>query len=154
VKRTPAAHPETTGSRALENIDSKNTGRVARKQAGQSLVESALILAAFMGLLLGMAGVGQLLFVRQTLADRARIAARWGALNSYAPDAIRRVVLFGTAEPAPGQSVFFGLTPRAVEVSNPGCPGAACRVSVAIPEHGIRSVEPMDSTPDLAASKP
>jgi hypothetical protein len=31
--RAPAAHQETTGSRALENIDSKKTGRVARQQA-------------------------------------------------------------------------------------------------------------------------
>ncbi len=31
--RAPAAHSETTGSGALENIDSKNTGRVARQQA-------------------------------------------------------------------------------------------------------------------------
>jgi hypothetical protein len=127
----------------------------ARKQAGQSLVESALILTAFMGLLLAMAGVGQLLFVRQTLADRVRVAARWGALNSYDPAAIRRVVLFGTATPAPGQASFFDLTPAAVEVSNLGCPGPECRVSVAIPEHGIRGVEPMENpTPALVASKP
>jgi hypothetical protein len=33
LNRAPAAHPETAGSRALENIDSKNTGRVARQQA-------------------------------------------------------------------------------------------------------------------------
>jgi TadE-like protein len=125
------------------------------KRRGQSLVESALILTAFMGLLLGMIGIGQLLFVRQTLADRARVAARWGALNSYDPAAIRRMVLFGTAEPAPGQSAFFGLKPDAVDVSNPGCPGPGCRVSVAIPEHGIRSVEPVEnSTGSLVASKP
>jgi TadE-like protein len=125
------------------------------KRRGQSLVESAFILAAFMGLLVGMAGVGQLLFVRQTLADRARLAARWGALNSYDPAAIRRLVLFGTAEPAPNQSPFFGLTPNAVEVSNPGCPGPACRVTVAIPEQGIRSVEPVESAiPPLVASTP
>jgi hypothetical protein len=133
----------------------------ARQQTGQSLIESALVLTAFMGLLLGMLGVGQLLFARQALADRARMAARWGALDKYDPDAIRRVVLFGTAEPAPGQSPFYGLMPSAVEVSNPGCPGPACRVSVAIPEHGIRSVEPMEgstpdfaATPDLGASRP
>jgi hypothetical protein len=118
-------------------------------------VESALILTAFMGLLLGMAGIGQLLFVRQTLADRARVAARWGALNSYDAEAIRRMVLFGTATPAPGQPPFFSLTPSAVEVSNPGCPGPACRVSVAIPEQGIRSVEPVESvTSGLVASAP
>jgi hypothetical protein len=33
LNRAPAAHPETTASRALENFDSKNTGRVAHKQA-------------------------------------------------------------------------------------------------------------------------
>jgi hypothetical protein len=34
LSRTPAAHSKTTGGRALENIDSKDTGRVAREQAG------------------------------------------------------------------------------------------------------------------------
>ena len=126
-----------------------------REQAGQSLVEAALILTAFMGLLVGMAGVGQSLFVRQTLADRARMAARWGALNSYDAAAIRRVVLFGTATPAQGQSPFLGLAPDAVDVSNPGCPGPECRVKVAIPQHGIRVVEPMDAaTPPPVASLP
>ena len=34
LKRAPEAHSKTTGGRALENIDSKDTGRVAREQAG------------------------------------------------------------------------------------------------------------------------
>ena len=124
------------------------------KQEGQSLIESALILTAFMGLLIGMSGIGQLLFVRQTLADRARMAARWGTLNSYDPAAIRRMVLFGTADAAPGQTAFFGLKADAVEVSNPGCPGPACRVSVAIPEHGILTVEPMPNEAGEDATAP
>jgi Flp pilus assembly protein TadG len=129
--------------------------RRAREQAGQSLIETALILAAFMGLLLGMTGVGELIFVRQTLADRAGQAARWGALNNYDPAAIRDMVRFGTATPEQGQTPFFGLAAAAVEVSNPGCPGIQCRISVAIPEHGIRSVEPMeDGQITGAASKP
>jgi hypothetical protein len=118
--------------------------RRACRQGGQSLVETALILAAFMGLLLGMTGVGELIFVRQTLADRASQAARWGAVNNYNPTAIRDMVRFGTATPEQGQAPFFGLAAAAIEVSNPGCPGVGCRVSVAIPEHGIRSVEPME----------
>jgi hypothetical protein len=122
------------------------------------LVESALILTAFMGLLFGMASIGQSLFVRQTLGDRARMAARWGALNTYDPAAIRRMVLFGTTDPAPGESPFFGLTASAVDVSNPGCPGPLCRISIEIPEQGIRSVEPMEttspSTPGPVASLP
>ena len=116
------------------------------RQGGQSLVETALILAAFMALLLGMTGVGELIFVRQTLADRASQAARWGAVNNYSPTAIRDMVRFGTATPEQGQTPFFGLSAAAIDVSNPGCPGVGCRVSVAIPEHGIRSVEPMEDS--------
>jgi len=117
----------------------------AHPQRGQSLVESALVMAAFMGLLIGMASLGESLFVRQSLADRARMAARWGALNSYDPAAIRNMVLYGSAAPTSGETAFFGLQPDAVAVSNPGCPGPECRVSVALPEYGIRSVEPMES---------
>lgn len=130
-----------------------------RSQAGQSLVESALILTAFMALLLGMTGIGELVFVRQTLADRAHQAARWGAMNTYDPTAIRNIVRFGTATPESGLTPFAGLALTAVDVSNPECPGVRCRVTVAIPEHGIRSVEPMEDSnapPAIAgvASKP
>ena len=114
----------------------------ARNQAGQSLVETALILAAFMGLLLGMTGVGELIFVRQTLADRASQAARWGALNPYDPAKIRAMVQFGTIAAAD------------IEVSNPGCPGPDCRIVVAIPAHGIRVVEPVAETLGESATAP
>ncbi len=106
-------------------------------------------------LLVGMAAVSETLFVRQTLADRAGLAARWGALNIYDPEAIRRVALYGTAEPAKGDSPFFHLGPADIEISNPGCPGPACRISVAIPAHGIRSVQPVEApSASLVASKP
>jgi len=114
------------------------------RRRGQTLVETTLILAAFMGLILGMVGVGQMLFVRQALAERAQDAARWGALNPYDGPAIRNLVLYGTATPASDASAFAGLAPAEVIVANPGCPGADCRVSVAIPGHGIESVEPVD----------
>lgn len=130
------------------------------RQSGQSLVESALVLSAFMGLLVGMIGVGQSLFIRQTLADRAHTAARWGALHTYDPAAIRRVALYGSETPAPNETAFFSLTAAAIDVSNPGCPGPQCRITVAIPDQGIRSVEPAESpaaaitSPDLVASQP
>jgi hypothetical protein len=112
-----------------------------RRSKGQSLVESALVLASFMVLLLGMVGVSEMVFVRQTLADRAHAAARWGALNAYDPQAIRNMVLFGTSTPASDASPLLGLTSTSVVIDNPGCPGVNCLVSVAIPEHGIRSTE-------------
>ena len=111
---------------------------------GQSLVETSLILAAFMGMLVGMAGVGQSLFVRQTLADRVHNAARWGAVNSYDPTAIRNLVRFGATTPGDA-AAFAGLKETDVVVGNPGCPGAHCRVTVELPGQGIRSVEPVEA---------
>jgi len=115
----------------------------SRGSRGQSLVETTFILAAFMGLLLAMVGVGQMLFVRQALAGRAQDAARWGALNAFDVQAIQNQVLFGTATPPADATAFAGLSASEVVVGNPGCPGVECRVSVAIPGHGIQSTEPV-----------
>ena len=113
------------------------------RSRGQSLVETTLILTAFMGLLVGMIGIGQTLFVREALAERVHDAARWGAMNPFDAAAIRNVVLYGTASPGEGAAPFVGLAEPDVVVANPGCPGVDCRVTVAIPAHGIESTEPV-----------
>ena len=115
-----------------------------RGERGQSLVESALVLAAFLGLVLGIVDVGQLLFERQTLAERVHQASRWGAMHRYDPRAIRNVVLYGTSQPSAGARPVFGLASETVLVANPGCPGTDCRVTVSIPGRGVRSVEPVE----------
>jgi hypothetical protein len=115
------------------------------RRKGQSLVETSLILAAFLGLLLGMVTIGQTLFVRQTFAERAHEAARWGALNTFDPAAIRNLVQYGTVTPDPGATPFMGLAASEVVVAAPGCPGPQGRVSVAIPAQGIQSTEPAES---------
>ncbi len=102
---------------------------------GQSLIESAMILTAFMGLLIGMATISQSLFVRQTLADRARAAARWGALNQYDPSRLREMVRLPF------------IAGSDIEISNPGCPGPECRIVIAIPSQGIRAMEPVAEAP-------
>ncbi len=115
------------------------------RSRGQSLVETTLILAGFMGLMLGMAGIGQMLFLRQTLAERVEKAARWGAIHAYDAAAVRNVVLYETESPSPGVAPFARLSPSEVVVESPGCPGTDCRVVVAIPSHGIQSTEPVGS---------
>jgi Flp pilus assembly protein TadG len=127
------------------------------RRKGQSLVETSLILGAFLGLLLGMVTIGQTLFVRQTFAERVREAARWGAVNTYDPAAIRNLVQYGTVNPDRGATPFMGLTAPEVVVAAPGCPGPQCRVSVAIPAQGIRCTEPAESSDratDDVLSKP
>jgi Flp pilus assembly protein TadG len=117
-----------------------------RAERGQSLVETTLILTAFMGLLLGMAGVGSTLFARQTLAARVHEAARWGSVNAYDPAAIRSLVLYGTRTPAKDASALLGLSAADIAVATPGCPGIDCRVRVDVAKHGIRSVAMLECT--------
>ena len=113
-----------------------------RRERGQSLVETALILIAFLSLLLGMGAAGESLFIKQTLTQRAQEAARWGAVNRYDVNVIRSLVLYGTTSAAANADGFDGLTASDVVVENPGCPGPDCRITVSIPRHGIHSVEP------------
>jgi hypothetical protein len=115
-----------------------------RNSRGQSLVESALVLTAFMGMLLGIVDVGEMLFAKQTLAVRADDAARWGALHPYDPAAIRNIVLYGTPTPERDATAVLGLASDAVQIANPGCPGLDCRVVVTILSRGVRSVEPLE----------
>ena len=121
---------------------------------GQSLVETSLILAAFMTLVFGMIFIGQTLFIRQTFAGRVHDAARWGALNAYDPDSIRNLVLYGKAAPDRGNEPFMGLAAADVVVANPGCPGPRCRVIVGIPGQGIRSSEPMEYKGEAMGAAP
>lgn len=127
------------------------------RSKGQSLVETSLILSAFVGLLWGMLAIGQSVFVRESVSTRLHDAARWGALNRYDPAVIRNLVLFGTTSPQPDAPPFLGLAASQIVVENPGCPGSNCRVSVAIPAQNIRSVEPveyLESSTGAAPSKP
>jgi hypothetical protein len=117
-----------------------------RSSRGQSLVETALILVAFMSLLLAMTAIGEKLYIRQELTQRAHDAARWGALNRYDADIIRNLVRYGTTAPATDAGAFDSLKPTDVVVTNPGCPGPDCRIRVTIPAHGVQSVEPVEIT--------
>ena len=114
--------------------------KVMRK--GQSLVETALVLAAFMGLLLGVVDLGQMLIMRQSLLDRVRTASRWGSMHTYDPGAIRNMVLYGTT--IPGGAGFAGMQAADITVSNPGCPGPACRVEIKIAGRGVQTSELME----------
>jgi hypothetical protein len=115
-----------------------------RSRRGQSLVETALILAAFMALLFGMVSVGGLLFERQTLTARTQEAARWGATHVYNAAAIRSMVLYGSSQREAGVLPYLGLSERDIVVEDPGCPGPDCRVTVAVPQHAVSSVEPIE----------
>ena len=89
------------------------------RQKGSSLLESTLTLVLFLAMFLGVFDVGEMFFVHQTLTDRARNAARWGAVNAYDSTSMQNLVLYGATTQANGQKASFGLKASDVVISRP-----------------------------------
>ena len=53
------------------------------RQKGGTMLEMALTLVVFLSLFIGVLDIGEMFFVHQTLTDRARNAARWGARQHF-----------------------------------------------------------------------
>jgi Flp pilus assembly protein TadG len=100
------------------------------RQRGGTLLESALTLIVFLALFIGVFDVGEMLFIHQTLTDRARNAARWGAVNTFDATTIQNLVLYGATAPAAGQIASFGLAASNVTVTRPA-------ISVGTPEDRV-----------------
>jgi hypothetical protein len=127
------------------------------RQKGQSLVESALTLGVFFAMVVGLLDVGQLLFLHQTLVERARESVRWGAVHRFDAAAMQNVVLFGTAAPAASDTPFWGLKRSNVSVSNPNCEVASnsnCRVKVVISGYSYPLLSSAFTGGTIAASLP
>lgn len=98
-------------------------------------MESALTLGVFFALVVGMLDVGQMLFVHQTLVERARESVRWGAVHPFDAAAMQNLVIYGTSAPGASETAFWGLKRSNVSVSNPNCEVASnsdCRVKVIV----------------------
>ena len=87
-------------------------------QRGQSVIEGVLVLVVLIGMILGVLDFGQMMFLHQTLTERARSAARYAALNPADVDGTRNLVLFGnTVAPDDTTSSFWGMTADTVQVT-------------------------------------
>jgi Flp pilus assembly protein TadG len=90
-----------------------------KKSGGSVLVETALIFLVFACLLLGAFDFGQFLFVHQALVERARYAARWGAITDPTDStSITNMVLYNS--PNGSGTGYFNLTSANVFVTSPG----------------------------------
>jgi Flp pilus assembly protein TadG len=82
------------------------------------MVEFGLIGILFFILLLGIMDFGQALFLQEALVERARGAARWGAVTDPTnAGAIRNMVLYWQSTAPASGGAAFGLTPSMVSVS-------------------------------------
>jgi len=101
---------------------------------GQALVEAALVLLVVLAFLIGTLDFGQFLYFHQSLTDRARAAARYGAVNPTDAAGIKNIAVYndvaGTGNGA--TPLIANFTTAMVAVCLPG--DVACSDSATGPD--------------------
>jgi Flp pilus assembly protein TadG len=121
-----------------------STSRRRRTSKGAVMLETALIFAVFAVMLIGTFDFGQFLFIHQALVERARYAARWGAINDPTDStSITNMVLYNqSAAPPLGTSGYFNLAASNVVVSNPGSGTDNYRLNITISGYTYNILSP------------
>jgi Flp pilus assembly protein TadG len=104
----------------MSEVTGRSGGSFGRRKTsrGSTMVEMSLIGTMFFILLIGILDIGLLLFVQQAMVERARGAARWGAVTDpMNSDAIQNMVLYWQPTVPANGGASFGLTPSMVSVS-------------------------------------
>jgi hypothetical protein len=108
---------------------------------GQALIETSLVLVLLMAFVLGTLDFGQYLYFHQALSERARAAARYGAVNPADRSGILNVAIYNDPSGAPGGAspLLPGLNASMISVCLPGdrscadpSTGADSRVTITI----------------------
>ena len=130
-----------------------------KRERGSVFVETAFIFTTFAFMLIGAFDFGQFLFIHQALVERARTAARWGAVSDPTNHtAIQNMVLYdqsstpvnqqqqinnGWGDPPPSNPPgYFGLTSDMVQVSDPGSGTNDYRLTVFITNYPYTVLSP------------
>ena len=114
--------------RHLSNVSPRR-----KRQRGHVMVEGALTLVTFVSLFMASIDLAQILYIHQSLIERARLAARTAAVNCCSVDSVRNTVLYGSsATPAQGTATYWGLTSDNVAITFSDQSTANQRVTVRI----------------------
>ncbi len=110
---------------------------------GSVLVEFSLVGTLFLMLLIGIADFGQFLFVQESIVERARAAARWGAITDPTNvTAIRNMVLYLQSTAPTNRTPALGLTASMVSVSTPDAGTDNYRLTVKISGYTYQTLSP------------
>ncbi|PWU11752.1 MAG: hypothetical protein C5B51_02025 [Terriglobia bacterium] len=113
------------------------------KTRGSAIVELSLVGLVFFLILVAIADFGQFLFFQQAIVERARTAARWGAVTDPANgSAIQNMVLYLQPTAPAGGTPSFGLNASMVSVSTPDAGTDNYRLVVQISGYSYQVLSP------------
>ncbi len=94
------------------------------------MLEAGLTLSLFLVVLFTIFDLGYVLFLHQTIVNRARAAARYGAINPADLDGVRNYVVYNS--PTGGGRGMFGMRPSNVIATRTGSGTTADRINVTV----------------------
>ncbi len=101
-----------------------NTANRRRRQAGQALVEGALVLLTALSLTIFVLDMGRFMLMQQFITERARATARAAAVNNWDSTSVKNYFLFNdTTAPNGVTTGFLGLTASQVAYAKLGTSG-------------------------------
>jgi Flp pilus assembly protein TadG len=115
-----------------------------RSERGSQMVETSLILIVFLMMLIGTIDFGQVLYFHQSLVERARAAARYGAINPTDTTGIQNMAVYNVASysgSAPS-AMLPGMTTSMVNVQDLGNNSNEARIMVTISGYPINFISP------------
>jgi Flp pilus assembly protein TadG len=110
-----------------------------KRQAGTAVVETSLTLGLYLAIVFSLWDFGYMMFLHQTLAHRAEVAARYGALHPTDTTGMKNYVLHSKATGG-GSSALFGLTAANVTATRSGAGTNEDRVTVTIANYRFPSI--------------
>ena len=116
--------------------------RNRRLHTGQALVESALVVLVFLGMMIATLDFAQVLFVHQSMVDRVRSGLRWAAMHPYNETNIKNMVRYNQPTPPDGASPFMGLTAANVTVTMADSGAPTERIQIAIVDYSYYFLSP------------
>jgi len=124
----------------MKNVASRRR----RVSKGSAIIETSLIFIAFAAIMIGIFDFSQFLFVHSALVERARFAARWGAINNPTDStSITNMVLYNqSSSPSSGTAGYFNLTSSNVSVTTPGSGSNDYRLVVTISGYSYLMLSP------------
>lgn len=97
------------------------TNRRRTAQRGAYLVETSLIIVAFLAMLMFVMDFGRVLLTQQYITERARAGARYAAVHNWDTTAVKNYICYNSSSaPSGGGSGMFGLQPSQVQVTQKG----------------------------------
>jgi Flp pilus assembly protein TadG len=107
------------------------------------MVETSLILLTFILMLIGTIDFGQVIYFHQSLVERARAAARYGAINPTDTTGIQNVAVYNSPTvPSPPVPVLPYMTTGMVQVQDLNANTAEARIMVTISTYPINFISP------------